>query len=105
RRGVEIAPGTADPRVATSPMAEAEPSAPAEGSTTVPLRAIAYARSGDKGNSANIGVIARKPEYVSLIREQVTAARVKEFFQRYLNGRDVERFEAPGLGAVNLVLP
>jgi hypothetical protein len=70
---------------------------------TVPLRRLAYARRGDKGNNANIGVIARRPEFAPIIREQVTAARVAAVFEQYLEG-GVKRWELPGLSALNFVL-
>ena len=70
---------------------------------TVPLREIAYARSGDKGNDANIGVIARRPEFAALIREQVTAERVAAVFGERLQG-PVTRWELPGLNAINILL-
>ncbi len=69
----------------------------------VRLLEIAYARSGDKGNDANIGVIARRPECFDTIRTQVTAARVREVFAGWLEG-DVRRYELPGIGALNFVL-
>lgn len=69
---------------------------------SVPLRRIAYGRSGDKGNDASIGVIARRPELAETIRDQVTAARVAELFGRWLDG-SVRRYELPGLGAINIV--
>jgi hypothetical protein len=70
---------------------------------TVPLREIAHARSGDKGNDVNIGVHARRPENLAVIRSQVTAARVREVFGAWLEG-DVRRYELPGLDAINIVL-
>jgi hypothetical protein len=69
----------------------------------VPLRAIAWARSGDKGDKANIGVIARRPEFVDILRQQVTCARVSEMFGHYLKG-SVSRWELPGLGAINILM-
>lgn len=69
----------------------------------IQLRAIAHARSGDKGDTSNIGLIALKPEYYSILREQVTAARVKEHFQGICLGA-VERYELPNLGALNFLL-
>ena len=69
----------------------------------VQLREIAHARSGDKGDAANIGLIARKPEYYPLLVEQVTAARVKHHFRELCRG-DVERYELPNLHALNFVL-
>jgi len=64
---------------------------------------IAHARSGDKGDTANVGLIARKPEYYPILRDQVTAARVKEHFRGMCLG-PVERFEVPNLGALNFLL-
>ena len=70
---------------------------------TIRLGAIGYARSGDKGSSANIGVIARTPECYRVLVEQLTAARVAEFF-RPMGVVGVTRFELPNLGALNFVL-
>lgn len=94
--------GVEHAHVGSEPLPEAEP-APVADASVVPLRAIAYARSGDKGNDANIGVIARRPELAPVIREQVTAARVAEVFGRWLQG-PVRRYELPGLDAINIVL-
>lgn len=69
----------------------------------VPLREIAHARSGDKGDSANIGLIALKPEHYPVLVEQVTAGRVKQHFRELCRG-NVERFELPNLQALNFVL-
>jgi hypothetical protein len=69
----------------------------------VKLLEIAHARSGDKGDTANVGLIARKPEYYPILRDQVTAARVKEHFRGICLG-EVERFEVPNLGALNFLL-
>lgn len=70
---------------------------------TVPLRALAFGRSGDKGNHANIGIIARRPEFFPLIAAEVTAAKVKNFFAHYIEG-DVQRFVLPGFHALNFLL-
>jgi hypothetical protein len=67
------------------------------------LRELAHARSGDKGDTSNIGLIALKPEYYPLLVEHVTAARVKEHFRGICFG-EVERFELPNLGALNFLL-
>ncbi|MDP9053389.1 MAG: hypothetical protein M3N93_03680 [Acidobacteriota bacterium] len=67
------------------------------------LADIAHTRSGDKGDTSNIGVIALKPEYYPVILREVTAARVKAFFGEMVRG-EVERFELPNLGAINLLL-
>lgn len=68
-----------------------------------PLGTIAHTRSGDKGDTSNIGVIALKPEFYAVIVREVTPERVKEFFGDQVQGK-VERFELPNLGAVNLLL-
>jgi len=64
---------------------------------------IAHARSGDKGDTVNIGLIAREPRYYSVLVEQVTAERVKKHFGSLCRGK-VERFELPNLGALNFLL-
>lgn len=69
----------------------------------VQLVKIAHARSGDKGDTANIGLIALKPEYYPSLVNEVTAARVKEHFSEICHG-DVERYELPNLGALNFLL-
>jgi hypothetical protein len=69
----------------------------------VPLSQIAHTRSGDKGDTCNVGVIALdERNYVDLVRE-VTAARVKEHLGSLVLG-EVERFELPNLGALNFLL-
>ncbi len=69
----------------------------------IPLIALAHARSGDKGNTCNIGIIARKPEYYPILIQQVTAERVREHFAGVCQGK-VERFELPNLCALNFLL-
>ena len=69
----------------------------------VKLLQLAHARSGDKGDTANVGLIAYKPEYYSILVEQVTAERVKQHFKGICLG-DVERFEVPNLHALNFLL-
>ena len=69
----------------------------------VKLIELAHARSGDKGDTANIGLIARKPEYYAALVREVTAARVKAHFAGVCQG-EVERFEVPNLGALNFLL-
>ena len=64
---------------------------------------IAHARSGDKGDTANVGIIARKPEYYAILVREVTAERVKEHFAGVCLGA-VERYELPNLGALNFLL-
>jgi hypothetical protein len=67
------------------------------------LGTIAHTRSGDKGDTSNIGVIAFQPEHYPVILREVTPERVKQFFGDLVKG-EVERFELPNLGAVNLLL-
>lgn len=69
----------------------------------VPLYQVAHARSGDKGDGSNVGLIANTPEIYEVIRQQVTAERVKEHFREVCKG-DVERFEVPNLLALNFIL-
>lgn len=69
----------------------------------IQLREIAHARSGDKGDNANIGLIALKPEYYPILVHEVTAERVKQHFAGLCLG-EVERYEIPNLNALNFVL-
>lgn len=69
----------------------------------VQLVKIAHARSGDKGDTANVGVIALKNEYYPLLVREVTAVAVKEHFGPMVKG-GVERFELPNLNALNFLL-
>ena len=64
---------------------------------------IAHGRSGDKGDDANIGLMARAPQWLDVLREQVTAPRVREYFAHLIEG-PVTRYDLPGIGAVNFVL-
>lgn len=69
----------------------------------IQLREICHARSGDKGDTGNIGVIVYDKKNYELIRRELTAERVKDFFQGTVKG-DVVRYELPRLGALNFVL-
>ena len=69
----------------------------------IQLTKLAHARSGDKGDTANVGLIALKDEYYPLLAREVTAERVKSHFQGICKG-DVERFELPNLSALNFLL-
>jgi len=64
---------------------------------------IAHARSGDKGDTANVGVIARRPEYYPVLVRELTAERVARHFGGMLTG-GVERYELPNLHALNFLL-
>jgi hypothetical protein len=80
-------------------------SADEQQTTTCQIRVgeIAYARSGDKGIHANIGVIAYTPEGFAVLRGELTSIRVAEFFRR-MHPESVERYELPNLDALNFVL-
>ena len=69
----------------------------------IPLYAMAHARSGDKGDGSNVGVIAYDSEGFALLVEQLTSERVKEHFGNIVLG-EVERFELPNLMALNFLL-
>tara|TARA_R110002072_G_scaffold127330_1_gene264583 strand:- start:6778 stop:8583 length:1806 start_codon:yes stop_codon:yes gene_type:complete len=85
-----------------------EPPAAAAGAMAeVPLIALAWGRSGDKGNKANIGIIARKQEYLPYIYHALTEAVVSERFSHFLEDTakgNVERFLLPGSNALNFLL-
>jgi hypothetical protein len=84
--------------------AEAPPAPPLAGSTeTVPLVALACGRSGDKGDNANIGIFARKPEYVPILDSEVTEEAVAAYFAHRINGK-VSRWRLPGIGGFNFLL-
>ena len=69
----------------------------------IQLLHLAHARSGDKGDTANVGVIALRPEFYPVLVEQLTTERVKEHFRGICLG-EVERFELPNLEALNFLL-
>ncbi len=69
----------------------------------VQLLRIAHARSGDKGDTANVGLIARDLRYYPILQREVTAERVKKHFTGICFG-EVQRFELPNLGALNFLL-
>ena len=69
----------------------------------VELTKLAHARSGDKGDTANVGLIALSPEIYPVLEREVTAERVKDHFGKIVLG-DVERFELPNLDALNFLL-
>ncbi len=75
---------------------------PSRRTALVQLRWLAHARSGDKGDTANVGLIALEPEYYPLLQRQVTTARVAQHFKGMVN--EVERFELPNLNALNFLL-
>lgn len=69
----------------------------------VSLIEIAHARSGDKGNASNIGVIARHPDIYPFLKEKLTTDVVKEHMKHICKGK-VERYELPNLHALNFIL-
>jgi hypothetical protein len=92
--------GGFSPADATPPPAAEVPDEP---HVEVPLSRLALARSGDKGNSSNIAIIARRPDYVPLLRRVLTPERIAAHFAGLVHG-PVQRFEAPGLNAFNFLL-
>lgn len=107
--GTEVVATPAPPRrfdPAAIVRPEAAASAPLEDATrTVPLIDLAWARSGDKGDAFNIGVIARKPEYLPYIRAALTVDALRDFFAHEFEGARhpaVLRYEVPGMNALNL---
>ncbi|HEX3764505.1 MAG TPA: acyclic terpene utilization AtuA family protein [Kofleriaceae bacterium] len=112
-RGERVELPAADPAIpppapALAPQREREPEpttqpAGAPGPTrTVPLRWLARGRSGDKGNTANIGILARSPELVPVLHAQLTAERVQQFLAHLVHG-EVRRHDWPGLAGWNFV--
>lgn len=90
--------------VDVSPRVASPPGKPVAGrAIEAPLIALAVARSGDKGADANIGVIARKPEYLDAIRASLTPQAVKQYFAHLAQG-EVERYELPGIHGLNFML-
>lgn len=69
----------------------------------VKLAEIAHARSGDKGDASNVGLIAQTPELYEVLRAQVTEDRVKEHFREVCRG-PVQRYELPNILALNFIL-
>ena len=69
----------------------------------VPLIRLCLARSGDKGDTANVGVIALEPRWYSVLDEFVTRERVADHFRGMIEG-DVERYDLPNLNALNFLL-
>lgn len=71
--------------------------------TTVPLIALAHGRSGDKGNKANIGILARDPDYLPWIRRTLTPAAVGKWFQHFVKG-EITIYEWPGIDGLNILM-
>ncbi|HSW25821.1 MAG TPA: hypothetical protein VLJ62_23885 [Burkholderiaceae bacterium] len=90
------------PPLAPEPLASAAPALPAGPRKTVPLVKIALGRSGDKGDTSNIGLIARHPALLAVLKEQVTPERVKTYLDHLVLG-PIVRYDLPGIHAINLV--
>jgi hypothetical protein len=103
-KAVEVPVGGADvPTTHGEPEADRLEVPAASGGEVVPLVKVAYGRSGDKGNTSNIGIIARRPEYLPIILAQVTPASVKEYLAHLVKG-EVRRYLVPGIHACNFML-
>jgi hypothetical protein len=92
---------------AHQPNAFTENSMSTQGTTSVPLRQLALARSGDKGDHANIGVIARSADYLPALRSALNADAVRDYFAHVLAGGSqgrVDRWELPGTQSFNFLL-
>ncbi len=70
---------------------------------SIQLLSVAHARSGDKGSHANIGLIARRPEFYDILKREVTAERVADHFRELCDGQ-VSRYELPNLHSFNFLL-
>jgi len=90
------------PQGALEPLVPSEGALPAGPRQTVPLLRIALGRSGDKGDTSNIGLIARHPALLPVLRDQVTSERVATYLGHLVQG-PVQRYELPGIHAINLV--
>jgi hypothetical protein len=100
-QAVAIPAGAADlhpPAISSTQLTDAGADA-----VEVPLIRIAHGRSGDKGNISNIGIIARLPEYLPLLRAQLTPEAVRAYLAHLVKG-DAVRYELPGIDAFNFVL-
>lgn len=70
---------------------------------SIQLLQLAHARSGDKGDTVNVGIVARRPEFYPILVERVTEAAVRQHFEGIAKG-PVERFELPNLNALNFLI-
>jgi hypothetical protein len=92
-----------DPAPAPRPVADVQTATIIGPSADLPLIALARGRSGDKGDIANIGVLARDPDFLPYIRASLTDEAVRNYFAHFVKGR-VERYEWPGLNGLNFML-
>jgi hypothetical protein len=98
---VDVPPGEPEQPAAINTSSD-DTSMPLGDVIEVPLIKIAYGRSGDKGDTSNIGLIARSDELLPVLRQQVTARRVGEWLGHLVKG-EVTRYDLPGIRAVNFV--
>lgn len=104
RIAVDISPGVAQLPAPVDTPAIAPASATTDALTTkVRLLDLVWARSGDKGDSANIGVIARDPRLMPYLRRELTTERVRQYFAHLVQG-EVTRFDLPGFNAMNFLM-
>lgn len=107
QRGAEVIAETCYPGTPSAPVAARHAAFPSPDDdadvVAVPLETLAFARSGDKGNSVNIGVLARESAYLPYIADQLTAEVVAGYFAHVVRGT-VTRYVLPGLGAFNFLL-
>jgi hypothetical protein len=103
RLEIAVPTGVAQSAPTQAPVDVDKPAVEAGEMVDVPLIRLALARSGDKGDSANIAIIARDPAYLPVIRREVTPARMAKHFRHLVSG-EVQRFDAPGLNAFNFLL-
>jgi hypothetical protein len=96
-----ITEGQATP--SPTPDAPVEARYPEGRTATVPLQRLAWGRSGDKGDDSNIAIIARRPEFLDILRDQLTASVVKDYMGHIVAG-DVLRFSWPGVNGFNFLL-
>jgi hypothetical protein len=103
RSGVALAPGEALDLESLPPARRHTDAAIAPTSQMLPLIALAHGRSGDKGDKANIGIVARRPEHLAWLSAWLTPERVAAHFAHRAPSQ-VERFDLPGTGAINFLL-
>lgn len=98
----EVAIPTLEQDVAAAAAPVEQVPVPAGPTVEVPLIRIAHGRSGDKRDISNIGLVARRKEWLAVLRQQVTEARVKDYLSHLVKGR-VTRYDLPGFDALNFV--
>jgi len=104
RVSVAVPSGDSVPRTAAKTVPPSgSAGAELEAVESVPLIRLAWARSGDKGDLSNVGVVARRAEWLPLLWERLTPTRVKSWLGHLVKG-EVERFHLPGIHAINFVL-